>query len=310
VGWEQRNGRGCYYTRTRRVNGRFVRQYFGAGPAGHLAAAEDGLKRESRRREAEEGQRLRDADRALSSFCGQVERLARAALVVAGYHRHHRCEWRRKMITTTTGDDRVSQTSGTDPVETEPAGPRYMPEEEVRELLARAATGDTSVLPELRRCLDADPDTWQRYGDVARQEEDDWLESMYGADLMAQECARRKLRQLRDELAGPGAGPVERLLAEAAAACWLQARQAGRLVARADRAVTSVALLGYLQKRQTAAQRRELQALRSLVVVRKLLRPAPSPLDLASRQVPETAGDAASRRARGTSPAKGVALVN
>ena len=32
----------------------------------------------------------------LEEFCEVVETLARASLLAAGYHRHHRGEWRRK----------------------------------------------------------------------------------------------------------------------------------------------------------------------------------------------------------------------
>jgi hypothetical protein len=44
----------------------------------------------------------------------------------------------------------------------------------------------------------------------------------------------------------------------------------------------------HVLKRQNAAQQRYLQAIRALATVRKLLRPAVSPVEIALKQVPET----------------------
>jgi len=41
MSWESRGGKHLYYTRTRRVDGKVVRTYFGFGPKIHQAAAED-----------------------------------------------------------------------------------------------------------------------------------------------------------------------------------------------------------------------------------------------------------------------------
>ena len=45
MSWEYRGKQGPYYTRTRSINGRIVREYIGAGLSGRLAAAEDEERR-------------------------------------------------------------------------------------------------------------------------------------------------------------------------------------------------------------------------------------------------------------------------
>ena len=99
MGWDRKNGRG-YYSRSRKVNGRVVRTYVGAGAAGELAAAADALRRADRRaameaRRAEQAS-WRAALAPLMELSRVADLMARAALLAAGYHRHSRSSWRKK----------------------------------------------------------------------------------------------------------------------------------------------------------------------------------------------------------------------
>jgi len=90
-----------YYCRHRRDGGRPRTVYVGAAgsPAAELAAAADHLRRLGRevaaRERHAERERLRGASAPLLDLCELTDVLARAALVLAGYHRHDRGEWRR-----------------------------------------------------------------------------------------------------------------------------------------------------------------------------------------------------------------------
>jgi hypothetical protein len=89
-----------YYTRSRKISGRVVREYVGTGLVGELAAAADAQARAERRsqdaRQQAEQERIEAAIAPLEEFYDTVETLTRASLLAAGYHRHHRGEWRRK----------------------------------------------------------------------------------------------------------------------------------------------------------------------------------------------------------------------
>ena len=101
MGWEARGTR-RYYTRSKRVNGRVVREYVGAAgaPVAELAAAADALRRADRLAESEvrraEEDRWREALTPLLALSRVADLLARAALLAAGYHQHSRSSWRRK----------------------------------------------------------------------------------------------------------------------------------------------------------------------------------------------------------------------
>ena len=99
MAWETRNGRGSYYTRSRRYGKRIVREYYGCGEAAALIAMEDVLERQTRqaeaarrREQAAEDQRL---DAEIETFCRLADTLAHALLVSAGYH-NHKGQWRKR----------------------------------------------------------------------------------------------------------------------------------------------------------------------------------------------------------------------
>lgn len=92
--------RGRYYTRSKKVNGRVVRQYVRAGRLGQLAAELDADKREERRLDAL-AQRQGKAELAaleadIEALIRATDLMARAALVATGFHQHKRGEWRKK----------------------------------------------------------------------------------------------------------------------------------------------------------------------------------------------------------------------
>jgi hypothetical protein len=70
-------------------------------------------------------------------------------------------------------------------------------------------------MPALQMLLDATPEVWPAYGDLARVAEDAWVELVSGPNLLLKESLRRKLAELKSELpSDPAASPLEQLLVE------------------------------------------------------------------------------------------------
>jgi hypothetical protein len=98
MGWETRQRGGGYYTRSRWVDGRVVREYVGGGVIGRLAAERDELERLQREQEAacrrEERERLERSAGFLWELEEATQVLAQAQLIASGFHKH-KGEWRR-----------------------------------------------------------------------------------------------------------------------------------------------------------------------------------------------------------------------
>ena len=176
---------------------------------------------------------------------------------------------------------------------------------DLAQLLKRAEAGDRSVLPQLQRALDGNPDLWRGYGDLAAHAEASLAMLAAGPNLLLAESLKRKLAELKAELGGESPSPLEKLLVERVSASWLQAAYFDGLLAQA--AGAGEARLKVLQQQQDAAHRRHLAGIKQLALIRKLLRPAPSPVEMLRSPVAETStAPATTRRAGGLPLCGGV----
>jgi hypothetical protein len=146
-------------------------------------------------------------------------------------------------------------------------------------LFQRAQLGDQTALPALREALDANPEFWEQYSDLSLQAEASLGVKLAGTNLLLGESLKRKLQALKAEL-GAASSAAERLVVEQVTITWQQTHYFNSLMAQA---LVGSARLRELQRLQDSAHRRHLSALKTLAIVRKLMTPAPSPLQVATR---------------------------
>lgn len=94
------SGGRTYYYRKRKVDGRVVSEYVGSGLLATLEASRMAQERRERATvaaaERAERERMRAAEADLDALCSLADAVAITALLDAGYHRHHRGEWRKR----------------------------------------------------------------------------------------------------------------------------------------------------------------------------------------------------------------------
>lgn len=152
--------------------------------------------------------------------------------------------------------------------------------QELADLVRRAEANDPTALPTIRKILDANPAIWEQVGDLAKHAELLMVDLAAGKNIVLKEALTRKLSGLKDELAAGPISPLEKLLIDRIATCWLQTAQADVAAAQVQSGTPGAA---FHVKRQDRAHHRFLTGVKTLAVVRKLLRPAPAPLEVASR---------------------------
>lgn len=163
-----------------------------------------------------------------------------------------------------------------------PVDPKEARINEMMTLIRRAENGDESALESLRGTFQDAVILWDRAGDMASQVVHALTRRMTAKNLLVQEGIKRKYETMRAELAGPNPTPLESLLADRIAVCWVAVQEAELSYARADS--MSLDQAAWAQKRISAAHNRYLTAIRTLAQVRRLALPMMQ-VNIAERQV-------------------------
>ena len=238
MGW-QRRGRKVYYYRTTRINGRFVCQYLGTGPA-----AEEQVRRvEARKAGRVRRRRVEGLEARIVEYCEGIGRLFVAARKADGWYLHYGA-WRRRgplqrRITMTSRDM-----------------DRLIGEEKARRAFE---AGNVAELV-------------KKYGGQMADNVIELIVAQTTDDPVRQEALRRHAAMVRDELAGPAPTAVEKVLAERIAVCYLDAYYADLLVYgdEEEDEGTTVLAAEYYQRRQDRAHRRYMNAIEELARVRRM----------------------------------------
>lgn len=138
----------------------------------------------------------------------------------------------------------------------------------VNQVLARARTGDETILPELRKLLDEEPKLWTEVADLAECTIFAWAKLISGKNLLMREAIVRDFWARTATLISRKAGPMERMLGQQVALCRLQLLHAESVLAQsANDAFTKKA--DVVDKRITACQKRLSRAHKDLLAYQR-----------------------------------------
>src|ERR1019366_9412038 len=241
MAWELRSGRRVYY-RSRRKGKRVLRDYFGGDAARLAAALDDNKRRHKKQGHDTVGSLHRQWDQTcerLDRLCDGTLLLLRAVRVMADGH------------LVVEGDRIVSTT----PDELN---------EHLRDLVARAETGDKAVLPQVKQMIQVHPQIVDHFGDIAKVAADLWLSLYAGNNVLLAEATREKMVAWRGLLSGTNPSPLEILMIEQITVCWLQSHYAEAMYAQALEAKAGPAIVRELRPHQEEGQRNLIQSIKHL----------------------------------------------
>jgi hypothetical protein len=142
-------------------------------------------------------------------------------------------------------------------------------EAEFKSLVKMANAGDAMALVDLRRTLDDNPVIWQRLGDMGAYAQRALIEAIAGGDKLLFESITRAADELRATLQETNPSKLEELAIDRIVACWLEMRWIDAKHSSTSDATLPQARFN-LRLKDSAARRYE-AAVRSLVLIRKLL---------------------------------------
>jgi hypothetical protein len=242
-----------------------VSEYLGSGRMAEVAALIDQLERAERIQARLEWKAERDAieaeDDERAGFFEATGLVVRLMLESAGFKQHKRGEWR---LTRVSDDQALYTQSG------KPKAKLPVRRDEVIDVFSRASKGDQTALPRLREIVAMDPATMIRVagGELADQVETAMIQKLVVDNLTGATAIELKMEAIRSELAPPDAPPLERLLAERVAICWLDVHSWDLWHARAGG--ISLEKADHFQRMRDRTHRRYMSALKALATVRKL----------------------------------------
>jgi len=140
--------------------------------------------------------------------------------------------------------------------------------EDFEEILDLAEQGDKSVLPRVREVLGEFPDLVSEIGDLARLAKGGMLDMLSDRNVLIRAAQEQYLADIVEEIAGPEATVIEKLLAEQIGICWLHVRHVEIKYAHLKSYTLSEG--EYYQRCLDQAQKRYLRAIKTLAQIRKL----------------------------------------
>jgi hypothetical protein len=140
---------------------------------------------------------------------------------------------------------------------------------ELRALVSRAQAGEAGALPRIRAILDEHPEVWQHVGNLSALAERAWVTVLAADHPLAVESMKRTVAEMKAELAGPHPTRLEQMLVDQVLVCWLECQYLASVSANPGR--SSLDQAAFLVKRVESAQKRYLNAAKTLTTLRALL---------------------------------------
>ena len=286
MAWEYRHGRTKkYFYKSRKINGRVIKEYYGCGLTAQLFAALDAERKWQREQARIERERLDEIDKQITEFCQVVDDIAVGFLVCRGYYRHkgNRSDWRKRRNFMDRIDLRIFEDKEMTTLNTEGIDMKDI-RENLQSLVQQGEAGDTSAIMALRPVVQGVA-VYEHAVDMGKEVKSRLTHYMANGESAVQEELIAEMETRKDAFiqAVSPTSPFERylfdLLGEEMEICRIQTRHADTVDARHSPQEAT-------QKRQDRVHKRYQNSIKLAAQVYKVLRGKPSvQVNLAQNQI-------------------------
>jgi hypothetical protein len=140
--------------------------------------------------------------------------------------------------------------------------------DKLKALLKRAQNGDADARARVKETLEWAPELWEYLGDLASHVQSAWIDLM-AKESLQNEGYRRKVSEMKVQLASPNPSPREALLVDRVVSSWVQVECADATAAHTCE--VPIPQAQFHMKRQTQAQKRYLSAVSALATFQRLM---------------------------------------
>jgi hypothetical protein len=139
-------------------------------------------------------------------------------------------------------------------------------------------------IAEFRRGLVKFPDLWRAFGDMALQAEHTLIDAIHVPNS-SREAMRLGVKSVKDDLGYASAPPLEKMLIDQVALCWLRLSIVEVKHATITSGSVGISQGDYWDRTLSAAQRRYMRAIETLARVRRLRKPNAVQVNIGAQQV-------------------------
>lgn len=286
MGWETRRGRTYYYQKSRQ-GATVTSRYVGRGELIFLISRLDAVDSERRRldRQTEQSFCLEQSeiDKPIEKFSAAVYQIVEAVLLATGHHRPKRV-WRKKRM--------VNHLKNSSPADAELYAGLVEPFSRIA--AEKPAKGDLAFV---QKFIKSRPGDYILFGgDLESKAVNATLRKMTPPDSASGKVLemgiKARLEVIRNEHGYESASPIEKLLIDQIALCWLRLYWSEIQFSQNTESSTSLKLILFYEKRLNFCQARLTRAIESLAKVRYLARRTPEILqvNIGVNQVNQAAG--------------------
>ena len=213
--WEERGKNRYFYKKVKQPDGKWKKTYFGKGLRAEVEAMLYEKQQAQKRMQRKTSKQVADAKAAQKRQEKSTFKLVDLMMAGDGYHNPDFRGWRKI--------SKAKSKNGANPMEDKQPNEQNCDMLDVKQCIERAQQGDASVLQDLKKHIQENPQLITENADLATSTHHKWIALLSKNDLFKGQCLWDEIHHLKEKLIKEGNGTtVEKLIIDQVISTYLQ----------------------------------------------------------------------------------------